>query len=313
MLQNLIATYGPLALGIIALGFVAYGISGLFASDRVERRLRGDQSGEAVAHPSESLVKGEGPLQSYEEFLTPDDPGRVAKLRERLDRAGYFSPAAVRVYFACKWGLSLGGTLAFAILLFAILGTLSGPAPLAALLVGALLSYFATDFWIGRKAAYRKIAVEDAFPDALDLMLVCIEAGHSLDQAIGRVARELRRSSEILGEELSIVVAELRAGKDRSRVLTDFAKRSNVDDVAAFATVIKQADKFGVSIADTLRVYAREMRDKRYMRAEEKANLMPLKLAMGAIAFTIPPVMLIFVGPAIITIIREMARAGQGG
>ena len=290
---------------------MAYGVSGLFAEGgRVSRRLKGEQGTQAVGESTEALVKSEGPLQQFEEFLTPDDTERVAKLRDRLVRAGYRSPGAVRVYYACKWSISIVGTLVVALLIYLFLGTLTGVMPLAALGVGALISYFATDFWVERRAAYRKIAIEDAFPDALDLVLVCIEAGHSLDQALGRVAREIRRSSDVLAEELGIVISELRAGRDRGQVLTDLAKRSNVDDVAAFSTVIKQADKFGVSIADTLRVYASEMREKRYMRAEEKANMMPLKLAMGAIVFTIPPVMLIFVGPAIITIIREMARAG---
>jgi len=94
-------------------------------------------------------------------------------------------------------------------------------------------------------------------------------------------------------------------------VLRDFAERTGVEDVAAFVTVIKQADQFGVSIAETLRVYSREMRDKRYMRAEEKANMMPLQLAMGAIAFTIPPVILILIGPSVILIIREMAKSAS--
>ena len=155
---------------------------------------------------------------------------------------------------------------------------------------------------------YGRMAIEKAFPVALDLLLVCIEAGHGLDQALARVARELKVSAPLLADELNLVVHQLRAGKERARVLHDFAERTNVEDIAAFVTVMKQSDSYGVSIADTLRVYASEMRHKRFMRAEEKANMMPIKLALGAIMFTIPPSIIVMIGPSIITVVRQMVN-----
>jgi tight adherence protein C len=167
--------------------------------------------------------------------------------------------------------------------------------------------------WVERQIAYRKIAVERAFPDALDLLLVCLEAGHGLDQAIARVSQELSSSAPVLASELKTAVHQLRAGRDREQVLTDFAWRTGVPDVNSFVTVLRQADQFGVSIAETLRIYAGEMRNKRFMRAEEKANMMPVKLALGAIMFTVPPTIIVLIGPSIIMIMREMAKAAAGG
>jgi tight adherence protein C len=112
----------------------------------------------------------------------------------------------------------------------------------------------------------------------------------------------------VLANEMKTINDELWAGKERARVFHDFADRLGVSDIKAFATVLKQSDEFGVSVADTLRVYASEMRNKRMMRAEEIANLMPVKVAMGSIFFTVPPTMVIIGGPALIMILRTFAN-----
>jgi tight adherence protein C len=286
--------------------FLIYGVGAMLGdSKRISRRL---QRATSTDPRSQRLIIEDRLLQRFERFLTAE-PQRVSKIQKRLLMAGYRRPSAVRVYFACKWGLATLGLVVFGVVFGTLLTQSATITPILMMLFGVALSLFATDMWITRRIAYRRIDIEHSFPDALDLLLVCIEAGHGLDQALLRVSREMRRSSAVLAEELSIVVTELGAGKERNRVLSAFAERSGVDDVAAFVTVIKQADKFGVSIADTLRVYSREMRDKRYMRAEEKANIMPIKLALGAIVFTVPPVILILIGPSVIMLVREMAKA----
>jgi tight adherence protein C len=212
-----------------------------------------------------------------------------------------------------KWSVAVAGFLLGALLFSTIMNPEKPLLPIVAVVTLVGLSFFAADMWIERKITYRRMEVERSFPDALDLLLVCIEAGHGLDQAIHRVSTEMKSSASVLCEELRQMVGELRAGKERDRVLSDLAERVNIDDVAAFVTVIKQADKFGVSIAETLRVYASEMRNKRFMRAEEKANMMPIKLALGAIIFTVPPTILILIGPSIILIAREMMKAAGNG
>jgi tight adherence protein C len=125
------------------------------------------------------------------------------------------------------------------------------------------------------------------------------------------VTREIKVVNPVLADELGVVNDELYAGKSRAAVFRDFADRLQVPDISAFAAVLRQSDEFGVSIAETLRVYAAELRDKRVMRAEEKANLMPIKLALGSIAFTIPPTMLIMAGPSVIMILRTFSGLGN--
>jgi tight adherence protein C len=217
------------------------------------------------------------------------------------------------MYFAVKWSIAIGGFTVAAIVFALTMSPQSPLMPAVSTLLVIMLTFFATDMWVERKIAYRKLEVERAFPDALDLLLVCIEAGHGLDQAFGRVANEIHGTAPILASDMKLTVSQLRAGRDRERVMEDFAWRSNVPDIVSFVTALRQADKFGVSIAETLRVYASEMRNKRFTRAEEKANMMPVKLALGAIVFTVPPTMIVLVGPSVIMIVREMAKAAAGG
>ena len=125
------------------------------------------------------------------------------------------------------------------------------------------------------------------------------EAGQSLDQSIVRVAAEIRAGYPALADEFEIVAHEMKAGKDRIVVLKDMSERAGVPDVASFVTVMIQSASFGTSIAEALRVYAAEMRDKRVMRAEEKANVLPTKLTLGTMMFTVPPLMIILIGPSV--------------
>jgi tight adherence protein C len=134
------------------------------------------------------------------------------------------------------------------------------------------------------------------------MMLVCVEAGQSLDQSIIRVAREMRAGFPDLAEEYEIVANEMKAGKDKVQVLKDMGERCGVADVSSFVTVLIQSSTFGTSIAEALRVYAGEMRDKRVMRAEEKANVLPTKLTLGTMMFTVPPLLIILIGPSVYAI-----------
>jgi tight adherence protein C len=305
------------AFGIAAVIFVWLGVTNqLVDGARVARRLAGatQRAVGSIAGPKmQRLIAEDSLLRSFEKILTPDDEERASRIRTRLMLAGYRNPSAVRIYFAVKWAIAIGGFALGAILFSSTMDPAQPAFPILAVLLTVALSFFATDMWIERKIVYRKMAIEKSFPDALDLLLVCLEAGHGLDQAISRVATEISGSAPLLSEDLKLAVAQLRAGREREKVMADFAWRTGVPDVGSFVTVLRQADQFGVSIADTLRVYAGEMRNKRFMRAEEKANMMPVKLALGAILFTVPPTIIVLIGPSIIMIMREMAKAAAGG
>ncbi len=139
------------------------------------------------------------------------------------------------------------------------------------------------------------------------MMLVCVEAGQSLDQSVLRVAGEMRAGYPALADEFEIVSHEMKAGKERVVVLRDMADRAGVADVASFVTVLIQSQQFGTSIAEALRVYAAEMRDKRVMRAEEKANTLPTKMTLATMMLTVPPLLIILIGPSIYQIAQTLS------
>ncbi len=185
------------------------------------------------------------------------------------------------------------------------------PSLLLTILIPGGVGYMLPSYWVERRLQQRQEDVTNGFPDALDLMLVCVEAGQSLDQAILRVATETKASSPTLAEEFEVVANEMRAGKDRVMVLRDMAERCGVNDISSFVTVLVQSANFGTSISDALRVYADEMRDKRVLRAEEKANVLPTKLTIGTMLFTVPPLLIIMVGPSIYDIYVNLLGGGD--
>ena len=140
-------------------------------------------------------------------------------------------------------------------------------------------------------------------------MLVCVEACQSLDQAIIRVSKEIRAGFPALADEFEIVSHEMKAGKDKTQVLRDMSERAGVPDVASFVTVLIQSASFGTSIAEALRVYASEMRDKRVMRAEEKANTLPTKMTLATMMLTVPPLLIILIGPSVYDIAVTLSEA----
>jgi tight adherence protein C len=170
------------------------------------------------------------------------------------------------------------------------------------ILVPGGIGYMFPKYWVTRRVEIRKQAIINAFPDSLDLMLVCVEAGQSLDQSIVRVSNELKTGFPELAEEFEIVSQESKAGKDKTTVLKDMAERCGVPDISSFVTVMVQSAQFGTSISDALRVYASEMRDKRVMRAEEAANKLPTKMTLATMMLTVPPLMAILIGPSIYSI-----------
>jgi tight adherence protein C len=164
------------------------------------------------------------------------------------------------------------------------------------------LGYYLPRYWVNKRVGKRKEEITRGFPDALDMMLVCVEAGQSLDQCIVRVAQELRASYPALAEEFEVVAYEMKAGKDKITVLNDMGDRCGIQDISSFVTVLVQSAAFGTSISDALRVYADEMRDKRVMRAEEAANKLPTKMTLATMMLTVPPLLIILVAPSVMGI-----------
>ena len=250
-------------------------------------------------------------LQKFDAYLTPKDEKELSAAKLRLLQAGYRGRNAVSNYnfFRMILGIAFIG---FG-LLFVLLqgGELSGTRVAMYLLIPGGVGYYLPNYWVERRRQTRQGELENGFPDALDLMLVCVEAGQSLDQSIVRVATEIKHSNKPLSEEFEVVANELRAGKERVTVLRDLGERCGLPDISSFVTVLIQSASFGTSISDALRVYAFEMRDKRIMRAEEKANKLPTKMTLGTMLFTVPPLLIILVGPSVYDIYVNLLGGGE--
>ena len=247
-------------------------------------------------------------LEKYANFLEPQDEKEYSAAKLKLLQAGYKSKNAVRIFHFAQFalgilGLVLGGLYA---LLKSKTGDVTSQSMMITLLAPGLVGYMLPKYWTTRRVATRKEAIINAFPDCLDMMLVCVEAGQSLDQSILRVSRELKSGFPDLAQELEIVSQEMKAGKGKEAVLRDLSERCGVQDITSFCTVLIQSQQFGTSIADALRVYASEMRDKRVMRAEEAANKLPTKMTLATMMLTVPPLLMILIGPSIYGITQMM-------
>lgn len=243
-------------------------------------------------------------LNRYAQFLEPQNADDLSEIRMKLLQAGYRSRDAVQIYHLAQVAL---GLVMLGLGLLYYYTNVAGPETtmkqqLVYIIGPAAAGYFLPKYWIMRRVTERKEEIQRGFPDSLDMMLICVEAGQSMDQAIVRVSTEMRASYPALAEEFQIIAHELKAGKDKSAVLRDMSDRCGVQDVSSFATVLNQAASFGTSIADALRVYASEMRDKRVMRAEEAANKLPTKMTLTTMMLTVPPLLIILVGPSAVAI-----------
>lgn len=240
-------------------------------------------------------------LEKYAQFLEPQTKEELSAARLKMMRAGYRSKNAVRVFHFSQFALGLG-TLAVGLiytLLMSRTQQMDIQGVMTTTLIPAAAGYYLPSYWVNRRLQTRQVEMTQGFPDALDMMLVCVEAGQSLDQAIIRVSKESRAAYPALAEEFEIVAHEVKAGKERVQVLRDMSERVGLPDISSFVTTMIQSATFGTSIAEALRVYSAEMRDKRVMRAEEKANTLPTKLTLGTMMFTVPPLLLMLIGPSL--------------
>ena len=240
-------------------------------------------------------------LERFATFLEPKNEEELSAVQLKLRQAGYRSKDAVRFFHFAQFALGILGLIGGFVYL-TVLGAGEGMDTQQSMIYvlgpgGA--GYMLPKYWVTRRVEERKQEITAGFPDALDMMLVCVEAGQSLDQSIVRVARELHASYPALADEFEIVAYEMKAGKDKSAVLRDMGKRCGVQDVSSFVTVLIQSATFGTSISEALRVYAGEMRDKRVMRAEEAANKLPTKMTLATMMLTVPPLLIILVGPSV--------------
>jgi tight adherence protein C len=242
----------------------------------------------------------------------PEEGFEKSNVKLRFVHAGIRNASAPTTFFGIKTLLTLGlPALTFALLSLAA-PSVRGNLLLLMVLLAATFGYYAPNVWLSRRVAWRQREVFENFPDALDLMTVCVEAGLGTESALMRVADDIALKSPVLSEELRLVNLELRAGADRERALRNLAIRTGVDEVDSFVTMISQAERFGTSIAASLRIQADMLRTRRRQRAEEAAAKISLKLLFPLIFCIFPSLMVVLMGPAMISVIRTLSGMAAG-
>jgi tight adherence protein C len=314
-LVGLMGPLGPLfAVGLLGVALIIFALPTMLKKQR-DRYSELKNDVRASKGDDKTLRRAGGKaekLERFAHFLEPQKAEEMSAIRLKLLRAGYPDKSAVHMFNAAKMVLGIG-LLALG-LFYALLQSASQEVSTQSMIMYTMIpgaiGYYLPQYWVTKRVTKRQTEIIQGFPDALDMMLVCVEAGQSLDQSIMRVARESRNGYPALADEFDMVSHEVKAGKERVTVLKDMSDRVGIPDVASFVTTLVQSATFGTSIAEALRVYSADMRDKRVMRAEEKANMLPTKLTLGTMMFTVPPLLIILIGPSvygIATMMGEMA------
>lgn len=286
---SLVGVFGAVALVV---GLVAQSIVGSFAPARRRLHRLAQPAAEAAAASSGLFVEPEGASARIAKVV-PKSPKDMMRLRRRMVAAGYRSASAA-VFFAAAEILCAALLAALPILL---LGRHRGLIPA---LVGGVVGYLAPGFWLERRIALRKRQIQNGLADALDLLIVCIEAGSSLDQAILKASEELALAYPALAEELALFVSEVRAGKPRLQAWKDLAARTRVEDVRALVSMLVQTDRFGTSVAQALRTHSETCRTVRRQRAEERAAKIGVKLVFPLVFCLFPAFYVVVLGPAVV-------------
>lgn len=235
------------------------------------------------------------------------------KLVRLLRTAGYHSPTAPRIYTLVR--IILVFTLPG---LFILMNSFADEPPTLTRLyltcsILALLGLYIPNLFVRAKADRRRRKIVNGFPDSLDLMLVCVEAGLGLEAALNRVGREVVHTHPLISQMLSETTLLMRAGASRENALRKMGEVTGVDEIRSFATLLIQTDKLGTSISNTLRVYSAEMREKRRLRAEEKAHRLPVLISIPLVVCMLPTMIGVLTLPAIVLVIREIMPALTGG
>jgi tight adherence protein C len=291
----------PLVAGFLAVALVAgLGLSSILGALSPDRRRLRQLT--AVGGPGPSvddtftLVDGVDPRFKNLPGV-PKSPKEMGRLRRRLAQAGYTTPTAVVVYAL----VNLLTPVLFGLIALAALGVRGWLIVLFTMVAG----YLVPGMLLARKIDLRKREISEGLPDALDLFIVCVEAGNGLDQAIVKASDELGISYPALAYELRLITTEIRAGKRRVEAFKNFAARTKVDEVRSLVTLLVQTDKFGTSLAQALRTHANTSRTKRRQHAEERAAKLGVKLVFPLVLFLFPPVYVVILGPVVISFIRN--------
>jgi tight adherence protein C len=287
-----------ITLGIVGALFYAFVPGQVRIAERVSRLLSPDVPVEETEFSVKQKERVQNTLASIGKLVSSSQ-SQSSKAQLLMKRAGYRGNDAV-------WAMRGAKVLMPAAL--AVLVFVTGLFLLSPLLIfgtALLLGYLLPDLWLTWRIRSRQHRLRLALPDGLDLLVICVEAGLGLDQALARVSQELRVAHPELSEELQLVNLEMRVGKTRLEALRELSERTGLDDIKALVAMLIQTDRFGTSVAQALRVHSDELRMKRRQRAEEMAAKTTVKMVPVLVFFIFPAMMVVILGPAVITIMRQ--------
>ncbi len=295
----------PEVLAVIAAVFVAVAaFTGLVVYTFLERtsleRGRLDQLSrrrETVLGDVAPLAESDGHVAPWLRSVLPKSPKEMGRLRRQLARAGFHGTVPIVAFRLAEIVLPV----AFGLVALSVFG---GGKGLLIVAFAAFAGYMLPGLYLGRRIARYKKEIRNGLADALDLLIVCVEAGSGLDQAIMKATEELAISYPNLSRELGMITTEVRAGKPRLDAFKNFAERTKVEDVQSLVSVMVQTDRFGTSMAQALRTHADVLRTKRRQRAEEKAAKLGVKLVFPLVFCLFPALYVVTLGPAVIKIMR---------
>ncbi len=291
-----------LALFVIGSMFKPSAVQRLHKMVEEERKAYGEEA-EPMTHAGKALRDRLKPLAR---FSAPKEPWDVSPIRRELMAAGYRSESAGLVYLGLKTLLTFLFPMLFLLISGFLHWELATRQTAFGVLVGAALGYMLPNVVLSFLASRRRRELYENFPDALDLMRICVEAGLALDVAIARVGEEMRIRSKALSDEFRLVMLEQRAGSTRNMALTNLATRVGIQDVDSLVATLIQADRFGTSISDSLRVHSETLRLGRRLRAEEQAAKIPTKILLPLTMCIFPLLFILILSPAIANIKHSM-------
>jgi tight adherence protein C len=302
IILTLVAVFGTVGLGVG--GILWYVLAQATPERRRLEHVAQVTSTGVLLQNNPTLDPEPSPFVKQVTSLVPKSPKEMTRLRRQLVRAGFYTMTPVAVY-------SLAQVIApfvLGLIPILILGWTSG------WLFGAffaLVGWFLPGLILGRMITKRQKQITNGLPDALDLLIVCLEAGSAMDQGLLKVSDELELAYPALAEELRMVITETRAGKPRLEAFRNLASRTGVEDVRALVAMLVQTDKFGTSVSDALRIHAEVSRTKRRQRAEERAAKIGVKLVFPLVFCLFPAFFVVTLGPATIRFIRVMFAPGS--
>lgn len=303
--------------GVLVIGWGVW--SFLQSRERVHDwsiRAQGQSLSHSALHKSDNQTslkdQGMKVLERLGQMNKPKDQAVTTRLKASLATAGYRNSRAIVIFLGTRIFLAILSGLAFLVFGSEVMQG-KDPIYFPIALIGVMVTgFYGPQLWLSNTINKRKERLVNGFPDALDLMVVCVEAGLGLDQAISRVGHEVKQGHPDLGDEFILLNLELRAGLSREQGLRNLVNRTDLDDIRSLVALLIQTDRFGTSIGQALRVHSDSMRLKRRLKAEERGAQLPVKLMIPLILFIFPALMVVIIGPGAISLFRNLMPAMGG-